>query len=80
MRMAGEATLLDAMNTGHDGTLTTIHASTTEGALLRLATLACRAPGNVGMVDALDEAKRTVDVVVQMARQSGQRVVSELCV
>ena len=32
-------TLLDAMNTGHDGTLRTIHASSTRGALCRIAAL-----------------------------------------
>lgn len=39
-------TLLDAMNTGHEGTLTTIHASGAEGALRRIAALAVRAAGN----------------------------------
>src|SRR5437868_2136733 len=35
------------MNTGHDGKLTTIHASSTEGALRRIATPAVPRPANV---------------------------------
>lgn len=37
VRRSDAVTLLDAMNTGHDGTLTTIHASSPQGALRRIA-------------------------------------------
>jgi len=71
-------TLLDAMNTGHDGTLTTIHASSTEGALQRLALLAARASANISLSDTHNEAQRTIEVVVQMERRCGKRTVMEV--
>ena len=73
-------TLLDAMNTGHDGTLTTIHASSTAGALQRVAVLAARASGNVPIAEAQKETKGAIDVVLQMARRVGKRIVSALAV
>jgi pilus assembly protein CpaF len=69
-------TLLDAMNTGHDGTLTTIHASTTEGALRRIAALAVRAAGQMTIRDAEEEVRSCVDLVIQLTRLQGRRVVS----
>ena len=71
-------TLLDAMNTGHDGTLTTIHASSTAGALHRLAVLATRASENITVADARIETTTSIHVVVQMARRLGRRVISDL--
>src|SRR5438067_5091787 len=63
-------TLLDAMNTGHDGTLTTIHASSTEGALRRTAALAVRATGQLTISGAEEEVRSSVDLVVQLIRQN----------
>lgn len=73
VRGAEARTLLDAMNTGHDGTLTTIHASSTEGALHRLASLAQRVSGQMTMREAEDEAHQSIGVVAQMIRHAGQR-------
>ena len=71
-------TLLDAMNTGHDGTLTTIHASSTEGALRRIAALAVRAAGQMTVREAEEEVRSSIDLVVQLQRQSGKRNVSDI--
>ena len=71
-------TLLDAMNTGHDGTLTTIHASSAEGALRRIAALAARSSGQLTQERAEEEARRAIGLVVQIARQAGRRAVSNL--
>ena len=71
-------TLLDAMNTGHDGTLTTIHASSAQGALRRIAALAVRAAGHLTIQDAEEEVRSSIDIVVQLARGNGRRVVTEL--
>lgn len=68
-------TLLDAMNTGHDGTLTTIHASSPEGALRRLAALSVRASGHLTLLDAEEEVRHSINVVLQMARKAGHRSV-----
>ena len=67
-------TLLDAMNTGHRGTLATIHASGPEEALHRLATLAMRA-GDIALDILTVDIKRSLDVVVYVSRQNKKRVV-----
>lgn len=71
-------TLLDAMNTGHEGTITTIHASSTRGALERLATLAARADSHRRIELIENEVRGSINFVLQMARQLGKRVVSEI--
>jgi len=71
-------TLLDTMNTGHDGTLTTIHASSTDGALQRLAALAARASANASLRELQDETKLSIDVILQMQRKAGRRVATQM--
>ncbi len=71
-------TLLDAMNTGHDGTLTTIHASSTEGALRRIAALAIRGTGQMTIQAAEEEVRSSIDLVVQLKRHAGKRIISDL--
>jgi hypothetical protein len=51
-------TLLDALNTGHRGMLATIHATTADGALQRLATLATR--------EALHEQRSVVETEIRV--------------
>jgi pilus assembly protein CpaF len=67
-------TLLDAMNTGHDGTLTTIHASSSDGALRRLASLAVRS-GLTTQVAELEVAM-SIHIVIQLIRKNGWRMIS----
>ena len=67
-------TLLDAMNTGHRGTLATIHASGAEEAIHRLAKLAMRA-GDVALDILMADIERSLDAVVYLSRQNGKRVV-----
>ncbi|HEX4005485.1 MAG TPA: ATPase, T2SS/T4P/T4SS family [Acidobacteriaceae bacterium] len=71
-------TLLDAMNTGHRGTLATIHASGAEEAVHRLATLAMRASGNLNLNAVEAEIKRCLDLIVYITRRSGTRVIESL--
>lgn len=71
-------TLLDAMNTGHRGTLATIHASGAEEALHRLATLAIRAGAAPDMNIVKEEVARCLDVVVHIERHNGQRRVGRI--
>jgi pilus assembly protein CpaF len=71
-------TLLDAMNTGHDGTLTTIHASSTEGALRRIAALATRSSGQLSLEHADEEVRRCIGLVIQIVRHGGRRMVSQI--
>ena len=64
---------LEAINTGHPGSLTTIHADTPELALERLAGMALRAGTTLTRAELLDYAQRTVDFVVQLGRKDGRR-------
>ncbi|MGD0939543.1 MAG: ATPase, T2SS/T4P/T4SS family [Terracidiphilus sp.] len=71
-------TLLDAMNTGHRGTLATIHASSTEEALHRLATLALRAGGALSFDTVAAEARRSLDLVIYISRYEGRRSIESV--
>jgi len=80
VRGAEARTLLDAMNTGHHGTLTTIHANSAKDALQRLSHLAMRASGGVSLSDVEAECRRAIDIVVHVARHDGMRCVAEVMV
>lgn len=71
-------TLLDAMNTGHRGTLATIHANSAQEAIYRLANLAMRSGLNLDLQAMKAEVERCLDLVVQVSRAEGVRRVSEL--
>ncbi len=71
-------TLLDAMNTGHRGMLATIHASSAEDALYRLAMLAMRGNANIQIEAMLSEVRHCLDSVVYVARRHGVRCVEEI--
>ncbi|HVJ06498.1 MAG TPA: ATPase, T2SS/T4P/T4SS family [Candidatus Saccharimonadales bacterium] len=75
----GEArVLLDALNTGHRGSLTTIHANGAADAVRRLAQLAMRSSGNAHLRDIEEECRRSIDVVVHISRNGYWRSVTEI--
>lgn len=69
---------VDALNTGHRGSLTTIHANGAEDALHRLSQLALRGSGGVSLNDVEEECRRSIDVVVHVAKVDGIRAVQQL--
>ncbi len=69
---------LDALNTGHRGSLTTIHANGAEDALHRLSQLAMRGSGGVSLNDVEEECRRSIDLVIHVAKVDGVRAVREL--
>ncbi len=69
---------LDALNTGHRGSLSTIHANSAEDALRRLAQLAMRGSGGVHLRDVEAECRRSIDMVVHVTNQDGWRRVMEI--
>src|SRR5580658_3909072 len=71
---------LDALNTGHRGSLTRIHANSAEDALRRLAQLAMRGPDGVPLVDVLEECKRSIDLIAHVANEAGWRHITEILV
>jgi pilus assembly protein CpaF len=62
--------MLQAMNTGHDGSLTTIHANTSRDALYRLDTMVAMANLNIPEKAVRQQISSAIDVIVQIARQS----------
>ncbi len=69
---------LDALNTGHRGSLTTIHANSAQDALRRLAQLAMRGAGGVPLHDVEEECERSINVVVHVTNDDGWRHVTEI--
>ena len=78
VRGAEARTLLDAMATGHRGTLATIHAGSTAAALRRLATLAVRGAQHSTLAEAENDVESSVQVVVQLERVQGRRFVKDV--
>jgi pilus assembly protein CpaF len=62
--------MLQAMNTGHDGSLTTIHANTPRDALSRLETMVAMANLNIPESAIRRQIAAAIDVVVQVSRLS----------
>jgi pilus assembly protein CpaF len=69
---------LDALNTGHRGSLTTIHANSAEDALRRLAQLALRGSGGVSLRDVEEECRRSIDAVAHVVHRDGWRHLTEI--
>src|ERR1700722_18355956 len=71
-------TLLDSLNTGHSGSLATIHANSAEKALHRFATLVMRNHAQATFADTEAEIGEAVDLVVHVERQPGRRILREV--
>ena len=62
--------MLQAMNTGHDGSLTTIHANSPRDALYRLDTMVAMANLNIPDRAVRQQVSSAVDLVVQITRMA----------
>lgn len=62
--------MLQAMNTGHDGSLTTIHANSPRDALSRLETMVAMANLNLPDTAIRRQVASAIDVIVQVSRMS----------
>jgi pilus assembly protein CpaF len=71
-------TLLDSFNTGHSGSLATIHANSAEKGLHRFANLVIRSHPQATFSDIEAEIGEAVDFVVHIERKPGRRVVREV--
>jgi len=78
----GEALdMLQAMNTGHEGSLSTAHANSTRHLLWRLETMAMMSDVNLPAAHIRNQVCAAIDVIVQLARlRGGRRVVWEIAV
>ena len=68
VRGAEAVDMLQAMNTGHDGSLTTIHANSSRDALTRLETLVSMANLSLPEKAVRHQIASALDVVIQLAR------------
>ncbi|MBV8644693.1 MAG: CpaF family protein [Candidatus Eremiobacteraeota bacterium] len=77
---SGEALdMLQAMNTGHDGSMTTIHANTPRDACARVETLVLMAGFDLPVRAIREQIAGAIDVIVQVARlRDGSRKVTAI--
>lgn len=73
--------MLQAMSTGHDGSLATVHANSAEDALTRLQTLASMSEVKIPFEALRDQINSALDVLVQLTRHpDGTRRITEIAV
>ena len=77
----GEALdMLQAMNTGHDGSLTTVHANSSRDALSRIETMVMMAGFDLPVRAIREQVSAAVDLVIQISRFSdGSRKLTSIC-
>jgi type IV secretion system protein VirB11 len=69
---------LRAINTGHPGSMTTVHADSPERAVEQIVLLVLQGGTQLSRSDVRHYVSRTIDVFVQLARSGGQRQVAEV--
>jgi pilus assembly protein CpaF len=71
--------MLQAMNTGHDGSLTTLHANTPRDSLSRMETMVLMAGMDMPLKVVRQQISAAIDVIVQQTRlRDGQRKVTAI--
>ncbi len=72
--------MLQAMNTGHDGSLTTAHANSARDALARIETMVMMAGMDLPVTAIRQQVSGALDLVVQQARlRDGSRKITSIC-
>ncbi len=72
--------MLQAMNTGHNGSLTTMHANSPADALNRLETMILMAGMEIPILAIREYIEKAIDIVIQVERLSdGRRKVISIC-
>lgn len=78
LRGTEAVSFLRAINTGHPGSFSTIHANNPVGALEQLGLMVMQAGLGLTRNDTLAYARSVIDVVVQLDRRQGQRTISAI--
>ena len=78
LRGAEAYTFLRAINTGHPGSLSTIHADSPEGAIEQLALIILQTGTQLRREDIVAYVTATVDVIVQLERRDGVRRIAAI--
>lgn len=71
-------TFLRAINTGHPGSLSTVHASSPDGAFEQIALMCMQAGLGLSRTETIHYAKSMIDIVVQMDRRAGLRQITNV--
>ena len=79
VRGAEALDMLQAMNTGHDGSLSTVHANGTADALRRIETMALMGAIDLPLTAVREQVLGAIDLLVQVVRgPNGARLVAEV--
>lgn len=78
LRGAEAYNFLEAINTGHPGSISTIHADSPQLALERIALMVMQTGVRLTREDVIDYAKQTIDLIIQVGRKEGKRGVLEV--
>jgi len=70
-------TFLEAINTGHGGSMTTLHAETPQLAVQRLAIAALKTEIPMTYQDMVQYIESSIDVIIQVSRENGARGITE---
>ena len=78
LRGAESVSFLRAINTGHPGSFSTIHANSLRGALEQLALMVMQTGIGLSRLDTIAYASSVIDVIVQLDRHGGKRRISAI--
>jgi type IV secretion system protein VirB11 len=78
MRGKEAVSFLRAVNTGHPGSFSTIHANSPSGALEQLALMVMQAGLGLSRSDTVEYAKSVIDVIVQLGKTGQNRRIVEI--
>ena len=79
LRGSEAVSFLRAINTGHPGSFSTIHANSPAGALEQLALMVMQTGLGLSRLDTIAYVRSVVDLIVQLDRQGGRRGISRIC-
>lgn len=78
LRGSETVSFLRAINTGHPGSFSTVHANTPRGALEQIALMAMQTGIGLTRAETLEYAASVIDVVVQLDRIEGKRGIAAI--
>ena len=75
LRGGETVTFLRAINTGHPGSISTVHANSPRGAFEQIAFICMQAGLGLGRQETMDYARSMIDIIIQLDRHSGHRAI-----
>ncbi|WP_394657973.1 ATPase, T2SS/T4P/T4SS family [uncultured Novosphingobium sp.] len=78
LRGTETVSFLRAINTGHPGSFSTVHANSPRGALEQIALMSMQTGIGLTRSETLEYAASVIDIVVQLDRQDGKRGISTI--